>query len=57
MIKVPSQTADDQILIDNLKDASNLSVFLEHEVVEVEGSSRVEGIAIRDLDWPPIGGE
>ncbi len=39
----------DQILIDNLKDASNLSTFLEHEVVEVEGSSRVEGIAIRDL--------
>jgi alkyl hydroperoxide reductase subunit F len=39
----------DQILIDRAKDASNLSVFLEHEVLEIEGSSRVEGIVIRDL--------
>jgi len=39
----------DQILIDKLKDASNLTTFLEHEVMEIEGSSRVEGITIRDL--------
>jgi alkyl hydroperoxide reductase subunit F len=39
----------DQILIDKVKDAPNLSIFVEHEVVEIEGSSRVEGIAIRDL--------
>jgi alkyl hydroperoxide reductase subunit F len=39
----------DQILIDKLKDASNLTVFLEHEVVEIEGSNRVEGVTIKDL--------
>jgi len=39
----------DQILIDKTKDASNLTVFLEHEVVAIEGESRVEAIAIRDL--------
>ncbi|TET74022.1 MAG: thioredoxin-disulfide reductase [Dehalococcoidia bacterium] len=38
----------DQILIDKLKDAPNLTIFLEHEVVVIEGSSRVEGIRIRD---------
>ena len=38
----------DQILIDKLKDASSLTIFLEHEVVVIEGSSRVEGIRIRD---------
>jgi len=39
----------DQILIDKAKNASNLTIFLEHEVIEVEGSSQVEGITIRDL--------
>ncbi len=39
----------DQILIDRLKDASKLTVLLEHEVVIIEGSTRVEGIRIRDL--------
>jgi alkyl hydroperoxide reductase subunit F len=39
----------DQILIDKVNNASNLTVFLEHEVVAIEGASRVEGIAIRDL--------
>jgi len=39
----------DQILIDRVKDASNLTAFLEHEVVAIEGESRVEAIAIRDL--------
>lgn len=38
----------DQILIDKLKDASNLTIFLEHEVVAIEGLSRVEEIRIRD---------
>ena len=39
----------DQILVDKVKDASNLTVFLEHEVVTIDGSNRVEGIAIRDV--------
>lgn len=39
----------DQILIDRVKDAPSLTILLEHEVVAIEGSSRVEGIRIRDL--------
>jgi alkyl hydroperoxide reductase subunit F len=39
----------DQILIDKVKSAGNLTMFLEHEVLEVEGEGRVEGIRIRDL--------
>lgn len=39
----------DRILIDRMKDASNLTAFLEHEVVAIEGESRVEAIVIRDL--------
>jgi alkyl hydroperoxide reductase subunit F len=39
----------DQILIDKVKDANNLTMFLEHEVLEVKGESRVEGIKVRDL--------
>ena len=39
----------DQILIDRVKDAPNLTAFLEHEVVAIEGTSRAEAIAIRDL--------
>jgi alkyl hydroperoxide reductase subunit F len=39
----------DQILVDKVKDASKLTVFLEHEVVTIDGSNRVEGIAIRDV--------
>ncbi len=39
----------DLILSDKVKGASNLAIFLEHEVVEIEGSSRVEGITIRDV--------
>ncbi|TET87154.1 MAG: thioredoxin-disulfide reductase [Dehalococcoidia bacterium] len=39
----------DQILIDRVKDASNLNIFLEYEVVEIEGSNRVEGVTIRNL--------
>ncbi len=39
----------DQILIDKVMIASNLTTFLEHEVVEIKGESRAEGIKIRDL--------
>lgn len=39
----------DQILIDRVKSASNLTMFLEHEVLEIRGESHVEGIKIRDL--------
>ncbi len=39
----------DRILIDKVKDAHNLTIFLEHEVVEIEGESQVEAIKIRDL--------
>lgn len=38
-----------QILIDKVKDASNLTTFLEHEVLEITGENFVEGIRIRDL--------
>ena len=39
----------DQILIDKVTAASNLTMFLEHEVLEIKGESRVEAIKIRDL--------
>ncbi|HJX68649.1 MAG TPA: FAD-dependent oxidoreductase, partial [Dehalococcoidia bacterium] len=39
----------DQVLIDKVKNANNLTMFLEHEVLEVEGGSRVEGIKLRNL--------
>ncbi len=39
----------DQILIDKVTNASNLTIFLEHEVLEMKGDSRVEGIRIRAL--------
>lgn len=39
----------DQILINKAKDASNLTIFLEHKVIEIEGPDQVEGITIRDL--------
>ena len=45
----PTPFTGDQILIDKIKDASNLTVLLEHEVVAIEGESRVEAVAIRDL--------
>ncbi len=43
------QLSGDQILIQKLRDASNVTFFVEHEVVQIEGSSRVEGIVIRDM--------
>ena len=39
----------EQTIVDKIKGASNLTILLEHEVMEIEGSSRVEGITIRDL--------
>ena len=39
----------DQILIDRVKGASNLTIFLEHEVVAITGENLVDGIKIRDL--------
>lgn len=39
----------DQILINKVKSASNLTIFLEHEVLEIKGKNSVEGIRIRDL--------
>lgn len=39
----------DPILIDKLKQANNLTIFLEHEVLEIKGRDFVEGIRIRDL--------
>jgi len=39
----------DQVLIDKVKGARNLTMFLEHEVVEITGDKFVGGIKIRDL--------
>jgi len=39
----------DRILIDRVQQADNLTVFLEHEVLEITGKNFVEGIKIRDL--------
>jgi alkyl hydroperoxide reductase subunit F len=39
----------DQILIDKVKGANNLTIFLQHEVLEIKGKNSVEGIRIRDL--------
>jgi alkyl hydroperoxide reductase subunit F len=39
----------DQILIGKVKGASNLTMFLEHEVVAITGENLVDGIKIRDL--------
>ena len=39
----------DQILIDKVKGAGNLTMFLEHEVVAITGDNLVDGIKIRNL--------
>ncbi len=39
----------DQVLSSQLKDAKNLTVFLEHQTVEIKGQELVEGIVIKDL--------
>jgi alkyl hydroperoxide reductase subunit F len=41
--------AGDQMLIERMKEASNLTTLLEHQVLSIEGSNRVEGIRVRDL--------
>ncbi|MFH1003418.1 MAG: FAD-dependent oxidoreductase, partial [Chloroflexota bacterium] len=38
----------DPILSDKIKDAANLTLFLEHQVVSIEGKKRVSGIVIKD---------
>jgi len=40
----------DKIIIDKVEAASNITILLKHDVVEIEGSSRVERITIRDLN-------
>jgi len=39
----------DQVMIDKVEGADNLTMFLEHEVVEITGDKFVDGIRIRDL--------
>lgn len=39
----------DRVLVDRIKAASNITMLPEHEVVEILGSNRVEGIRIRDM--------
>ncbi|MBI4295907.1 MAG: FAD-dependent oxidoreductase [Chloroflexi bacterium] len=39
----------DAVLHDRVKGASNLTIFIQHEVVEVLGAERVEGFVLRDL--------
>lgn len=48
LVSLTSVTGD-QILIEKVKDALNLTLFLEHEVLEIEGPNSVEAILIRDL--------
>jgi len=38
----------DEILVDSVKNATNVDIYLEHDVVEIEGSKCVEGIRIRN---------
>lgn len=40
----------DPVLIDKVKAASNLTIFLEHEVLEITGDKFVDGIKIRELE-------
>jgi len=44
-----TQLTGDQVLIDRVKGASNLTMFLEHEVVAITGEKLVDSIKIRDL--------
>jgi len=44
-----TQLTGDQILIEKVKGAKNLTTFLEYEVSEIMGEKMVEGIRIRDL--------
>ncbi|MBM4453325.1 MAG: FAD-binding protein [Chloroflexi bacterium] len=44
-----TQLTGDAVLIDRVKAASNLTMFLEYEVLEITGDKLVGGIKIRDL--------
>jgi len=44
-----TQLTGDQILIDRVKGAGNLTIYLEHEVLEINGEKLVDGIKIRNL--------
>ncbi|MDY6836207.1 MAG: FAD-dependent oxidoreductase [Chloroflexota bacterium] len=44
-----TQLTGDQVLIDRVSTAANLTMFLEYEVVRIGGEKRVEGITIREL--------
>jgi len=44
-----TQLTGDQVLIEKVKGAKNLTTFLEYEVSEIMGEKMVEGIRIRDL--------
>jgi alkyl hydroperoxide reductase subunit F len=48
LISLSPLTAD-QILIDRLKNAGNVTILPEQEVLEIEGENRVQGIRIREL--------
>lgn len=39
----------DQIIIDRVKNATNVTILVEHTVTEIHGSGRVEGVTIKDL--------
>ncbi|MBI2868346.1 MAG: FAD-dependent oxidoreductase [Chloroflexi bacterium] len=44
-----TQLTGDAILIDRLKDAKNLTIYLEHRAEEIEGQEFVQRLFIRDL--------
>ena len=44
-----TQLTGDQILVDKVKTAGNLTIFLEHEVLEITGEELVDGIKIQNL--------
>jgi alkyl hydroperoxide reductase subunit F len=48
LISLVALTAD-EILIDRIKSASTATILLEHEVLEIKGDNRVQGIRIREL--------
>jgi len=48
LISLVALTAD-EILIDRIKNAGNATILLEHEVLEIKGDNRVQGIRIREL--------
>jgi NADH-dependent peroxiredoxin subunit F len=44
-----TQLTSDAVLIDKIKSAQNIQLFLEYEVMEIKGDKLVSGIKIRDL--------